>query len=382
MDQTNRFGKFIRSKCFSILFFVVLFFANWFAYKEICSALYDAGHNAPGWWLLFLMLGILALYEVVRNTSSTSCWKRWILYIGGLYVSFFLYWVLSLLLFQLLAFAMEWIVPHGPWDVVGFYLALGCAFFVLLYGVVHARAVVPVRYTVTAGEGGHTYRIVLLSDVHLGIYNGAKHIEKVVDEVNAAQPDLVVIAGDLFDGSQAGAYFDQEAAAAQFRRIQVRDGVVFATGNHDPATTDPNLRDFLRACHISMLNDCGLTLGRLAIFGRNDAISVCEPDHRRPLQRGLSGYQHYRPMIVVDHNPQGADEAAEYGADLVLCGHTHRGQMFPINLFTKWAYGTDRFWGHHQLGKTHVIVSAGCSVFQLPVRIGTDNEVVSIDLLY
>ena len=382
MDQTNRFGKFIRSKCFAVLFFTALFFANGFVYKEICSALHDAGYKAPGWWLLLLLLGILALYEVVRNTNSTSHAKKWILYIGGLYVSFFLYWVLSLLLFQLLAFAMEWIVPYGLWDMIGFYLAFGCAFLVFLYGVIHARSVVPVHYTVEAGENGQTYRIVLLSDVHLGIYNGAKHIEKVVDAVNDAQPDLVVIAGDLFDGSQAGAYFDQETAAAQFRRIQVRDGVVFATGNHDPATTDPNLRDFLRVCNISMLNDCGLTLGHLAIFGRNDAISVCEPDHRRPLQRVVSGYQHYRPMIVVDHNPQGAGEAAQCGADLVLCGHTHRGQMFPINLFTRWAYGVELFWGHHQLGKTHVIVSAGCSVFQLPVRIGTDNEVVSIDLIY
>ena len=74
--------------------------------------------------------------------------------------------------------------------------------------------------------------------------------------------------------------------------------------------------------------------------------------------------------------------ALSCGADLVLCGHTHRGQLFPVTLFTKWAYGAERFWGHHQLGKTHIIVSAGCSVFQLPVRVGTDNEVVSIDLLY
>ena len=131
-----------------------------------------------------------------------------------------------------------------------------------------------------------------------------------------------------------------------------------------------------------MLHDCGLTLGRLVILGRNDAISVREPDCRRPLQMVASGYQHDRTVIVVDHNPQGADEAAACGADLVLCGHTHRGQLFPITLFTKWAYGTERFWGHHQLGKTHIIVSAGCSVFQLPVRVGTDNEVVSIDLLY
>lgn len=80
------------------------------------------------------------------------------------------------------------------------------------------------------------------------------------------------------DGSQAGAYFDRKAAAAQFRRIQAPAGVVFAAGNHDPATIDPSLRTFLRESRISMLHDCGLTLGPLVIFGRNDAISVREPD--------------------------------------------------------------------------------------------------------
>ena len=131
-----------------------------------------------------------------------------------------------------------------------------------------------------------------------------------------------------------------------------------------------------------MLNDCGMILDPLIVLGRNDALSVCEPDRRRPLSLIASSYPHYRPLIVVDHNPQGIDEAAAYGADLVLCGHTHRGQMFPVTLFTQWAYGTKRFWGQHQFGQTHAIVSAGCGVFQLPIRLGTDNEVVSIDLVY
>lgn len=297
MDQTNSFGKFVRSKCFAVLFFIALFFANWFAYQELCSALQNAGCQVPGRWLLLFMLGVLALYEVVRNTASTSRAKKWILYVGGLYVSFFLYWVMSLLLFQLSALAMEQIAPSGPWDTVGFSLALVCAFLVVLYGIVHAHTVVPVRYAVAVGEGRQPYRVVLLSDVHLGIYNGANHLAKVVEAVNAAQPDLVVIAGDLFDGSQAGAYFDQKAAAAQFRRIQAPDGVVLAVGNHDPATTDFNLRVFLRESKIAMLHDCGLTLGRLVILGRNDAISVREPDCRRPLQMVASGYQHDRTVV-------------------------------------------------------------------------------------
>lgn len=75
--------------------------------------------------------------------------------------------------------------------------------------------------------------------------------------------------------------------------------MVLAVGNHDPATTDFNLRVFLRESKIAMLHDCGLTLGRLVILGRNDAISVREPDCRRPLQMVASGYQHDRTVVVV-----------------------------------------------------------------------------------
>ena len=59
--------KFVRSKCSAVLFFIALFFANWFAYQELCSALQNAGCQVPGRWLLLFMLGVLALYEVVEH---------------------------------------------------------------------------------------------------------------------------------------------------------------------------------------------------------------------------------------------------------------------------------------------------------------------------
>ena len=378
----NGFGRFVRSKWFAVLFFLTLLFGTWFVYGEICAAFRLAGKNAPGWWLYALLIGIFALYEGVRQIRSASRAKKWILYVGGICVTCFLYFALSLLLFQFLACVIKWIVPYGPWDLAAFCLAGGLALVVCLYGLLHAQNVVPVHYSVKAGDGDHIYRIALLSDIHLGIYNKASHLQKIVDAVNTFKPDLVVIAGDLFDGCEAGAYFDQEAAAAQFRRIQSKDGVVFSSGNHDPATTDAAFRSFLQKANITLLHDSGQTLGQPVIFGRNDAISACERDRRRPLRTVISGYPHDHPLIVIDHNPQGVHEAVECGADLVLCGDTHRGQMFPINLFTKWAYGKELFWGYHQLGKTHVVISAGCGVFQLPARIGTDNEVVTIDLVF
>ena len=87
------------------------------------------------------------------------------------------------------------------------------------------------------------------------------------------------------------------------------------------------------------------------------------------------------PTVVLDHNPSGISEAAEYGADLVLSGHTHKGQFVPVTYFTKLANGKHFFYGYEQFGKTQAIISSGAGYFQLPVRIGTDNEVVKIELL-
>ena len=81
------------------------------------------------------------------------------------------------------------------WNTVGFSLALICAFLIVLYGIVHAHTVVPVHYAVTVGERRKPYRVILLSDVHPGIYNGANHLANVAEADNAVQPDLVVIAG-------------------------------------------------------------------------------------------------------------------------------------------------------------------------------------------
>lgn len=379
----GQFGRFVRSKAFSVLFFIVLLWANWYVYRKFRVVGQWLGSDGPGLWLLGLLLVIFVVYALVRGSESPSPVRKWLMYFGGIYTCYFLYLVLNLLLFHVLAWMLEWIIPTGLWAPLGVFAAIIAAGLICVYGVLHGREVKTVRYSANVGtSSGNQFRIVLLSDVHLGVYNNERHLSKIVEAVNREQPDLVVIAGDLFDGHEARAYVDQNAASEQLRRILAKEGIVMATGNHDPATNDPEFRSFLRRSKVELLTDCGLLLGPAVVIGRNDSISTREPDCRRPLQSIVSGYQNYALRIIVDHNPQGLAEALDCGADLVLCGHTHRGQLFPINFFTKWAYGTERFWGHHQVGKTHVIVSAGCSVFQLPVRVATDNEVVVVDLSF
>ena len=88
-----------------------------------------------------------------------------------------------------------------------------------------------------------------------------------------------------------------------------------------------------------------------------------------------------KPKILMDHNPVGIADGIQNNIDLVVCGHTHKGQFFPANLFTKWSYGKQGFYGYSKTNKTHSIVSSGAGYFQMPIRIGTNSEIVQIDIL-
>lgn len=101
------------------------------------------------------------------------------------------------------------------------------------------------------------------------------------------------------------------------------------------------------------------------------------PD-RKSLAERLSGLPSDKPKIVIDHNPMGIGEGVDQGANLVLCGYTHKGQFFQATLFTRLAYGKRGFYGHTTTEHTHSIVSVGSGYFQIPIRIGTNSEIVVI----
>lgn len=85
-----------------------------------------------------------------------------------------------------------------------------------------------------------------------------------------------------------------------------------------------------------------------------------------------------KPVLVVDHDPKQIVEAEEYGVDLVLSGHTHAGQFFPATIATQLAVGKHRLYGYYKFGKTHAVITSGAGCFNMPIRVGTHNEVVEI----
>jgi hypothetical protein len=222
-------------------------------------------------------------------------------------------------------------------------------------------------------------KIVLISDLHLGEVNSERNLERMVQAINELNPDIVCIAGDIFN-DDFYAIRNPDRASALFRSINAAYGVYACLGNHDGGRTLGKMINFLEESNIKLLNDEYVIIdGRAALFGRLDSspIGGFGELKRQDISQTIASVGANMPVIVMDHSPSNIEE---YGneVDLILAGHTHRGQMFPGKLFTNRLFIVD--YGHYQkdVNSPHVIVTSGLSTWLPPMRVGTQNEIASI----
>lgn len=246
------------------------------------------------------------------------------------------------------------------------------------YGFFHAAAIHQKDFDITI-PSAEEMTLVLISDVHLGAVGSEKRLPKIVDRINAMNPDVICIAGDFFD-SDFAAIRDPDAAAETLKSLSATYGVWAVLGNHDAGSTAIQMQEYLTRCNIGVLKDEYTVLSdKLVLAGRLDGspIGGYNGPKRQPLN--LEGADPSLPVVVMDHNPA---HIGEYGpeVDLILSGHTHKGQIFPGGLITNRMYTVD--YGYYRAGEQspQVIVSSGVGAWGMPMRVGTDCEIVKISL--
>ena len=222
----------------------------------------------------------------------------------------------------------------------------------------------------------NAFNIVQISDVHLGTVVGKERLIEIVNKVNALDPDLVLITGDLVDENVARL----EDMVEPLSRIKSRRGVFAVTGNHEfYAGVDEAVR-FMEQAGVCVLRNRYVTIDSiLNLVGVDDITGERQFGIKNPpLEVITTGMDKSIPSILMNHTPVNLEEAEAAGIDLQLSGHTHKGQLFPLNFVTDAVYTVHS--GYARLGRMQIYVSNGVGTWGPPIRLGAPPEIVQIRL--
>lgn len=269
-------------------------------------------------------------------------------------------------------------------------------------GIYHAKHIKVTPYKITVDKSApdmDSLKIVLLADTHFGYNSGAVHAQEIVDKINEQNPDLVCIAGDIFD-NEYDAVREPEKISEILRTIRSKYGVYACWGNHDlnepilagftfkhkkedsKQLKDPRMKRFLQNSNIQLLEDEAVLIDNsFYVVGRKDASLIEKIEEKRKTPAQLTQkLDKDKTIIVIDHQPKELQHIADAGVDLDLCGHTHDGQTFPGNFTVKFLW--ENPCGYLQKGSMHNIVTSGSGVWGPAMRVGTDSEICTINLIF
>ncbi|MBF1544126.1 MAG: metallophosphoesterase [Prevotella salivae] len=263
----------------------------------------------------------------------------------------------------------EYLHASGVGSLVVLLLIVG----IFTYGNLHYYNKVKVPIALKSSKRlKQPVKMVMVSDIHLGYHNTRTDLAKWVDMINAEKPDYVLIAGDIVDFSVVPLL--RADMAKEFRRLQAP---VFAClGNHDYYAGEPNSEKFYRDAGIKLLRDATIDLGNgITLIGRDDRTNK----RRKPLKDLMSGVDRNNYLILLDHQPYHLEDAEQNGVDFQFSGHTHDGQVWPVNWIEKAIY--EDSYGPLMKGHTFYYVSSGLGIWGGKFRIGTQSEycVVTIE---
>ena len=324
--------------------------------------------------------------------------------IGNYFLGMFLYILMTIITADLIhlilkyGFHTSWVKTQTAFIISGF-LCTMIIVILSIHGILNTYKLKIHPYEVTIDKDVQqmdSLKIVLLADLHFGHSVNHHHAARIVRKINQQHPDLVCIAGDIFDNDY-DAISDPNEITRCLKSIQTRYGVYACWGNHDlnepilagftfkktgSPYEDPRMEEMLKKADIRLLNDESVLIDHtFYLIGRKDP-SRCKKtgESRKTPDQLTKELDRRKPIIFMDHQPKELQEISYAGADLDLCGHTHDGQIFPGNLTTHFIW--ENSCGYLKKDNMHNIVTSGAGVWGPNMRIGTNNEICSITVYF
>lgn len=267
----------------------------------------------------------------------------------------------------------------------GFLCVLACTLGVLTYGyhtylhpqINRFRIDFNINPTDSLNKpSGYTekLKIVAVSDIHAGYRTGKKQLAKYVDMINRENADVVFIVGDLIDNSLQPLY--DKKMYEELAQLQAREGIYMVLGNHEYISGVDEVIKFLKYTNIQLLRDTVVTLPcGLQIIGRDDRSNKERKSVEELIEQAQATTAN---AVLLDHQPYAIAQKDSLGIALQLSGHTHYGQVWPMNVLTNRIY--EQSHGYRKWKNSHVYVSSGLALWGPPFRIGTKSDMAVIEL--
>ena len=297
---------------------------------------------------------------------------------------FFMHFIFISLLVDLIYLCVKKIIKNKK--IISLYnsslVPLLITILVIIYGLFNIRNIIETRYTIYTDKNiDEELEILFIADSHYGdVFKKEElhNIKKRLDKVNA---DIVIIGGDVVD--EATSKKDMEYIFSVFGDIKNKYGIYYVYGNHDrqlysnrPRYKETELIDTIKRNNINILDDNYISFKDNFVIAGRDDFSV----GRDSLKNVLKDVSKDDYLIVVDHQPLNYDENVENNVDLIVSGHTHGGQIFPVELFIKLLHTADLSYGYKDYKGLDAIVTSGLVGWGYPIRTSRHSEYVVINI--
>jgi len=359
------------------LFAVISFYLGWHG----AYFLHLSGANVPPtlYWIVFYVVAFS--YVLGRLPLRPKPLARLLKVIGSYYFA-----VLELgLILAVLADAVA-LAAHlagafsSAFAVAEGVCALTLLVLLLLWGSRNAWSPIVRSYEIEVDKSVGSLsrlKIAIVSDIHLGNTVGNRHLDRLIPLVNGWKPDLTLLAGDVIDDTIEP--FVRRDMGRRLGRLEAKYGVFAVLGNHEYYGGHiPEYVDRMRKLGIPVLQDETVVVaGGVQIAGRKDKTAeTMDPQGRLPVAELVSSFDDRLPIIVMDHQPTEYDLAVKAGVDILISGHTHRGQMAPNHWITRRMFELD--WGYLRKKQMHAFVSSGFGTWGPPIRLASRSEIIQV----
>lgn len=328
---------------------------------------------AMGWFrypVLFWLLLYIVAFSILIGRLHESL--RFFSVISNYWMFIFEYGLLLCLVAQLII----WLTPFKNVQIIGS-IAVAVLFVLGIFGSYLAYSPVVRHLEITVAKKDselRSMRAVVASDFHLGVLSHKRHLQHFVSLANEAQPDIVLLAGDIVDDDPK--WFVQEGMADVMKQLRATYGTYGILGNHEYyGKKIPEFIKEMENANVKILLDETIRIENAFILtGQEDRTNK----ERKPLE-DLKSTDNL-PWLVMNHTPDDLLTPSKMGVDLHMSGHTHKGQLWPNQFITARVFELD--YGYKLKEHMHTLVSSGYGFWGPPMRIGSRSELWVVDIKF